>query len=815
MRPVSLHLENFCSFREPTSIDLHDVDYFVLVGPTGAGKSTVIDAICFALYGTVPRWGRENAIAWALAPSATSGKVGLVFETAGRRYGIVRTLVRNAAGRVSTNEVRLDELDPAVDSGQDTRHLLRAQVRSVAEGKRVADETARLTGLAYRHFTQCVLLPQGRFAEFLHSAPRDRQELLMQLLDADVFDRIRSRAGDVEKAATSAAEAAEAQLTALTDADEAAEAEAIRRLDELRSLSGQVNAALDELRAHDGQVTQLEAERGDADDALRLLNAVRMPAHVPTLAEDLRAALTEVAQLDAEVVELQKREDHARETLAELGDKADLRLALAAHDESWRLRAEIEELQSELDAVRTATQEAALQVEQARDCLTRAETRRDHARDAHAGADLARRLTVGEPCPVCLHPVAELPHHSVSADLDDAHQDVVKRTAELDHWQEAHQDLLGQATGLSRSLTERQNQLAVQTERVRAHPDADALNRRLDAITATEEEAGQARRAAAAARTTRAEAERRLTELKSEADRAHRDLDTARDALVSLGAPSIERTDAHAAWETLLAWCAEAADRYRRAAVELDARLEDVRERRDGERRALGELLDAHGVVRPIPMDGDAIGRAVAADVARAGAWVERVRDNRRLAERLRERLKTQRQEQQVAHELELRLRANNFENWLCGEALELLVSVASQTLRELSDGQFELVLGARNAIEVIDYAEAGMRRNVRTLSGGETFQASLALALALSDQVTGLTAGAARSLDSIFLDEGFGTLDPATLDTVATTLERLASSGDRMVGIVTHVPALAERVPVRFEITRDGNGSHMEKKTS
>jgi exonuclease SbcC len=64
-------------------------------------------------------------------------------------------------------------------------------------------------------------------------------------------------------------------------------------------------------------------------------------------------------------------------------------------------------------------------------------------------------------------------------------------------------------------------------------------------------------------------------------------------------------------------------------------------------------------------------------------------------------------------------------------------------------------------------------------------------------------SAGAAR-LDSIFLDEGFGTLDESNLDMVASTLENLASHRDRMVGVITHVPALAERVPVRFAVSRD-----------
>ena len=80
----------------------------------------------------------------------------------------------------------------------------------------------------------------------------------------------------------------------------------------------------------------------------------------------------------------------------------------------------------------------------------------------------------------------------------------------------------------------------------------------------------------------------------------------------------------------------------------------------------------------------------------------------------------------------------------------------------------------------------------MRTLSGGETFQASLALALALSDELADARRRArAARLESIFLDEGFGTLDAETLETVAATIENLGA-GDRMVGIVTHVPELA-----------------------
>jgi exonuclease SbcC len=97
--------------------------------------------------------------------------------------------------------------------------------------------------------------------------------------------------------------------------------------------------------------------------------------------------------------------------------------------------------------------------------------------------------------------------------------------------------------------------------------------------------------------------------------------------------------------------------------------------------------------------------------------------------------------------------------------------------------------------------------RSVRSLSGGETFQASLALALALADRIADLAAEGAATLESIFLDEGFGTLDPETLDVVAGTIESLGG-GERVVGIVTHVPELAERMPVRFRVRKTGRTS-------
>ena len=97
----------------------------------------------------------------------------------------------------------------------------------------------------------------------------------------------------------------------------------------------------------------------------------------------------------------------------------------------------------------------------------------------------------------------------------------------------------------------------------------------------------------------------------------------------------------------------------------------------------------------------------------------------------------------------------------------------------------------------MVDHWNADARRSVKTLSGGETFLASLGLALALAESLASLSAEgrAGEALESLFLDEGFGTLDPETLAQVVQALEAL-HGGERMVGVITHLPELAEQMP-------------------
>jgi exonuclease SbcC len=193
--------------------------------------------------------------------------------------------------------------------------------------------------------------------------------------------------------------------------------------------------------------------------------------------------------------------------------------------------------------------------------------------------------------------------------------------------------------------------------------------------------------------------------------------------------------------------------------------------------------------------------RAAAADPAAPGE-IRRIQAGLRERAAIEQRIAATRADVAVASELARLLRSTGFEQWIVNEALVALVEGASATLEQLSAGRYALAVDDRNEFEVVDHRNADERRPIKTLSGGETFQASLALALALADQVGALAAGGAAKLDAIFLDEGFGSLDGDSLDTVATTLEALGGDA-RTVGIVTHVRDLAERVPVRFEVVK------------
>jgi exonuclease SbcC len=337
-------------------------------------------------------------------------------------------------------------------------------------------------------------------------------------------------------------------------------------------------------------------------------------------------------------------------------------------------------------------------------------------------------------------------------------------------------------------------------------PDDEQISERLALRDRLEAAATAAETALRTARAERSKGEAARTALEGAEHAARGQLSAARDRVVALGAPALESRGLLDGWTDLVTW---AAGQVKSREQEADTAAQEA----DAARARITELtgkLTADLAGAGIGLAADAAAASAASAVTgaleRAKAATRRVAERRAQAADLVGKQRAAQEEQQVAHLLGNLLQARQFPQWLVSEALDDLVSAASQTLAALTSGQFDLAHD-KGDLFVIDHTDADTRRSVRTLSGGETFQASLALALALSSQISALaTAGAAR-LDSIFLDEGFGTLDAETLEVVATTLEALAQ-GDRMVGVVTHVAELAERVPVRFRVARNARTS-------
>lgn len=156
------------------------------------------------------------------------------------------------------------------------------------------------------------------------------------------------------------------------------------------------------------------------------------------------------------------------------------------------------------------------------------------------------------------------------------------------------------------------------------------------------------------------------------------------------------------------------------------------------------------------------------------------------------------------------------FERFVLAAFLDDILTAANGRLLKMTSGRYQLLRkkerskgNVQSGLELLVYDQyTGLERHVKTLSGGESFKAALSLALGLADVVQEHAGGV--SLETMFIDEGFGTLDPESLDQAIEALMEIQSSG-RLVGIISHVPELKERIDVRLEVLAGQNGSSTE----
>ena len=296
-----------------------------------------------------------------------------------------------------------------------------------------------------------------------------------------------------------------------------------------------------------------------------------------------------------------------------------------------------------------------------------------------------------------------------------------------------------------------------------------------------------------------------LAALDRAADRA-RELDDAARRAEAGGAAAAARRDER---RDDLARAAELAEQ-RNAAVVAAGEREQAAQARFEQCRREQQGLDAEADERRIAALLDELereGRAASQALGAVGERMERARREAAEAADGRRRIAELDRAAGVAGALEQELRGDRFIAYVQQEALRVLAEDASRRLRQLTSGRYRLVIDG-NEFAVVDGLNGDEQRSVKTLSGGETFLASLALSLALSERLPELAGtGGAVSLESLFLDEGFGSLDAESLDVAIAGLEALAGE-QRMVGVISHVLQLAERLPDGIEVVKTDHTS-------
>ncbi|MFZ0013849.1 MAG: AAA family ATPase, partial [Acidimicrobiia bacterium] len=500
MRPLALELEGFSAYRESAKVDFGDVDFFSLTGPTGSGKSSLIDAMIFALFGRVPRLG-GNAVAPAIAAGADRARVRFDFEVGDEAHTVVRMAVRTSSGGASVREARLLRGDEAIASGADD----------------VTTAVEELLRLRFEDFTRTVVLPQGEFARFLTATKAERQGLLRNLLGLDVYTVVRELARARQAVSTERAESARRSLDNLEVPNDDDIAAARQHRDVLEELAATMVEREKRLSGLDAAVSAARAEEERLAGSIERLEGLAPPDRLEGLASLITTAEEELTSAESVVEELETSLQTAAQRRKDLPSLDKLRGWARTREKKATLESRL--AGSDLEPQRLALDEAEATATSAMAGLDRARTALAAARLTHAAHGLAGRLVAGEPCPVCAQVVVEVPETGGIAELEDLEEaesravSVARSTREtLDATRNAltksetgHEELVAQLDDLDGELADvpTPDEIAALVNEVEKLVDAE---RRLD---------GELRSAAQVAKTARS----RLEDLAEESRR--------------------------------------------------------------------------------------------------------------------------------------------------------------------------------------------------------------------------------------------------------------------------------------------------------
>ena len=853
MIPVKLYLRNFMSYGEPGEELDFDFHTACLCGDNGNGKSALLDAVTWALWGRAPRLEgtqskREEII--RRANGINEALVEFQFSVDGERYRVLRRLRR---GRGTTLELYLAD----DDSWRPLTGATKTDTQGVIQS---------LLGLDYHTFVMSSFLFQGKADSFTRAAPTDRKEVLGRILRLDVYDELAKRARDAARECEGRArqlgdEVARLQAHAEREAElelKAQETEAALRaaeqemqrceaeLEQARSRKAAAEAAVGELRRAEAALKQTAAQ---------VESLTRQAEEFRRRIEGDRAILAreqEVREAVARLEEGRKREDElaARRERAAAAESARQQAASTIRAEQARLETELRQAEASAREAREAASQAESLARQTQDLegqigacqeaeaaleSCRQEIQRVHAqRAAHeqAGASLQAELAevagrmaalakAAARCPLC------------EQELDEQLRDrLLEQARALSQRKESSLAELARAGEEAASLLA---QLEAKMRAIQPHATrAGSLQKQLGQVQRRQEEA-RAAAARAEELTGRTGELRAALDAESYACDARRQLRVAEATLAEIAYDAGEHKQVQEAIRSLAGWekklgALESAreslprDEAHLAQIEgslreAQANLASIQAERDELRQAAGDARPAAAALAETEHRRGAAAKErdrLVAEAAAVRAQIESCRAARREAESRRRERALADSDRVLYGDLAEAFGRQGVQALVVETVLPQLTQDANELLERMTEGRMQVNFvtqrerpdgGAAETLDLQISDEMGTRR-YELYSGGEAFRVDFAVRVALA-RLLAHRAGA--KLQTLVIDEGFGTQDAQSRDKLVECINAIQGDFEKVL-VITHIDELKDAFQDRVEVTKDETGSHIRR---
>ncbi len=870
MRPVKITLSAFGPYAQRTEVDFEKLGgsgIFLITGDTGAGKTTIFDALSFALYG-VASGGKDRRAAKSLRSDyASPGDktfVELEFTHLGKRYTVYRS-PEYARAKLRGEGTTLQPAYAELKCEETGEHILRTE-----EVDRRINE---IIGLTRDQFAQTAMIAQGDFLKILNAKSDDRKKLFQKIFNTSLYGDIQQTLKERNSRCTAGMERIKEGYSvtcARISLPAGHEDEALFNLysgdikymesliplmeklilgekEEISSLAARRALLEEALQKKNGELMEGESVNADILEAERLsvrerqvleyepnIQRDKEKLHKGRKAAELSGDEALIGRNRADVENSRREAERSQRLLKELNAKlpeleAQLKGAKERYDGMGELSARIILLRDVMPYIEKRRRDCAA-LEAARSNMERllkasvtADERYTAVKQLYylsSSGMLAATLEEGMPCPVC-----GSVHHPAPAVLSGEGAS----REELDGAEKAKQRAEAKVNEAALEISRLDASIAASEERILSaglHRDitAEQVQRELGALSAGLADIKKAYEGASSA----LEAHRlRIASAESSLSAAMlkcAELETEGLMLKERFMMALMRAgfgdEAELAAAKLTAEEMTHLETILRRHSELKASLAD-RIAFLGERIAGREPADTDALRREI----EELRRAANGIIGNISALERRLGVNESVIKELASAKKTREKtvkEWTVVNDLyrciagQTQQKARlSFETYVQQYYFKQVVAAANKRLALLTDGMFTLRCKeeAKNMVsqvgldlDVLDRS-TGLWRDVSTLSGGESFMASMSLALGLSDVVQARSGGI--RIDSMFIDEGFGSLDEGSLKQAMELLSRLAD-GKRLIGVISHMPELKERIEKQIVIRKTVTGSSL-----